>query len=332
MNEKLNNFFNSDDFIKALSCLDFEDDNTFNLVGMLVNYAITYNILFPDSDNISSMIEELSLFLKSKNININKFVAGQVVNEYCNTFQIDRNEAELNKVRVYEYIYNKFAIEGYYFHGFNSVFLNDIKSKGLTTGNRQWEIEELNDLNNLLIKKGVAKGLGFVFDNCQNTIFFSKRPVFSYHYASSSPEWFSIFCGEVGNIGSNNRLAYKKRDYEECLKNINTLLERKDFTLEEKKYVLFMFKKFWLMFANGKPMLALVKHIFRFGEPMYDGEYDKYMLNTGISRILHDSQLLDIKFTHDIEPDRIIYIELPRYDNIISRVRNLDENCANVSL
>lgn len=332
MGEKLSIYLNSDEFIKAISCFDYENDNTFNIIGMIINYTIMYNIIFPDSNNINEMINDLAQFLNNKEQNINNFISNQIIVEFCKTFNINRNEAEINKVRILEYIYNKITIEGYSFHGFNSAFLEDIKKEGLSINNREWDNDELIKLNKIFENKGIKNVLGFIFHNCQDAIYFSKRPIFTYHYASSSPEWFSIFCGETTLKTSNERLAYKKRDYEKALENINNLIENENFSTKEKQYILLIFKKYWLKFNKGEPTIALVKHIFKFGQPMYDGEYNNLTLNAGISRILQSSQLLNIKYEDNISPERIDYINLPRYDKIITRVRTINEEKKKISI
>jgi hypothetical protein len=159
--------------------------------------------------------------------------------------------------RIAAHIHTRCFKEGYAYHAFNGVFLDDILEHGLDPHRRIWDWSDLDQMDELV---GVGMFTGMANINSKGVIFYATKTKVIDLYGLRSPEWFSTFVGANAFITRNH---HKAKEYVtiQC-NNYTNQHTRAHLTSEEKEKVLAFFEKYWHMFCGEKstPMVAKFKN------------------------------------------------------------------------
>ena len=125
-----------------------------------------------------------------------------------------------NEIDVLKYIYDK---SGFIVHSTRENIYESLKENGLNGNDKPFDMEELNNIENLLSKKynQYISLFGWLmidkkFDK-DNFWFYDKTAKNAIYY-SNGPEWFNQFCGNAYADTIDEKHALKYRD-KECAKN-----------------------------------------------------------------------------------------------------------------
>ncbi|MDQ5932379.1 MAG: hypothetical protein QG649_464 [Patescibacteria group bacterium] len=263
--QNLESYFSSDTIarhIETASKGDFERKSDF------IGDVVQYNVLFPDAtpDQINKYAYAQSInYLSNPNSYSQREVqkADYIVSEVAQVLGIASDKIEAHKEDIAQYVYDKYVTNGFVFHGFNSAAEASIKQYGLSGEKREWDNNDIGEINAVFAKYGVENIAGWHELNSEGAYFVSDTPTASYSYAARSPEWFSSFAGgslNYASIREDDGRAFSRRDRAAARHSIESLMAKVNMDTSDQQYVLAFFDRHWNMLAEGtKPKLALVE-------------------------------------------------------------------------
>ncbi len=172
-------------------------------------------------------------------------------------FECVANFALQKGAKVNEIIQNYF-LEGYLFHTFNGAFETSISENGLILENKPWSLTELEEIRTIFSNHGKQNIFGLYQGEQKTPIYLSETIASSAYYAVSSPSWFLHFT--TGGMERNHydKEAFRNRDYESCLQNVEKLIKDNHLDVLEAQKVLDFFEKYYQIFKNDNPSILLV--------------------------------------------------------------------------
>lgn len=328
---------NSEKFLGRLhECPD--EESRAKLIGLAVEYCV----LHPDCAGFDTFISVPDLH----NLPI-KQRAALLVRSIAHKLDIAEADIPSADFLIFSYFKENVVKKGYFYHGFNGNFEDEIVKQGLRTKNRLWEWEELYEIAAIGKRAGVGMLLGWLDLNCENRVSCAATTGNLYRYSVASPEWFAQFVSEGFHIPNqkNKKGAFYRRDYQTARQNIEELCERlssrneddiragkayPNITSEEKDKLLDFFEKYWKIFTGERslPRAALISRLALQEDVLPFETLDDYKtflkdakLPADIESIIESCLLLDdgnndIQVGHDISPENLRIIELPAYEKV----------------
>lgn len=333
----IENYFISDQFLDMSNYFLNITNEPLSTMSILVHIGTLYYQLFNDEDFFS--YEKLNTFIYDT---ITEYIYENEIKE----FTINELKYELFiKEKLYNEIINnikdiellisfieKNTFKKYIFHSCKESCINSIKKYGINSNKTFTSQNELDRVNDIFTRHGIDNILGWQKINCENQVSYSESSLVSYSYATRSPEWFSEFTGYsyayiVNEISEKNMEAYIYDNYDLARNNLTSIMKIKNFSINEKKYIINFFNKNWKLYANKKPIIIMLskdEHI-----KLKDNYYNskelrdnaiKFMLDNYISNIDLDVQTYD---TININNANIIY--LPTLNDVINHTKKLQK-------
>ena len=291
---------------------------------VLYDALLKYKIIVDDKTLFSDYIEQLDKLLKKINdygnilVGVNNLICYMVL-KYLKIDNFYRTE---NKEKIISFIYDKYIANGYYIHGFNSVYEKTIRENGFIS---EVYINKYNDMNKI---KEIFKSKDYNIiekDFTSNNTFFTDDYIMACYYSAMSPLYYSkIFFNEklYGDIVKKNN--YLKQDYDLCFDAFKKFLS-KNFK-DEEDYILNVFDSEW-KYINSVPKrisLLLVKRSMITsdnGSKLEDYLNDKSNLFEIVDRMLI-SKNDKIPFNGEINSS---LIEIVSLDNFYDKKSDVDE-------
>lgn len=140
-----------------------------------------------------------------------------------------------NKKDIVTYIYKKYIEEGYYYHGFSSVYYNDIIKNGFISEEYTNYYEKFREVNKIFSKYNLDNYIEKDFS--LKTVSFTDDFLRSCFYSVYGPMYYSNF------LNSDN--DYLGSDYSLVITNINKVMSDNSFSEEDKKKVLDIISLEW---------------------------------------------------------------------------------------
>lgn len=180
-------------------------------------------------------------------------------------------ETEKNKVKLLNYITKVYIKNGYFFHGTTSQSIVYIKKNDLTSQFNDRSKQYIVNVNKIFEQHNIYR----MFEGKINELkifnfYVTDDPFSAIYYANQSPEFLSRFCANGGNMLDTSiydRNAFWRRDYDSCKRNINTFMNKNNFSRDEISIVNECFHKLWQLNVSNKqyPILFIGKrkHINR---------------------------------------------------------------------
>ena len=211
---------------------------------LLDEYIIQIEKLYKKIDSFDQII-----------IGINKLICYMTIKLY-NIRGIDLKE---NRNKVIEHVYNKYILNGYFIHGFSTVYENSIKVKGFMSEFYVNYYDQFNDVKKIFEKYGCGDILKKDFS--LNKTYFTDSFIMGCYYSSMAPMFFTniLFNRIFGDkLRKDN---YLKLDYNACISHLKRYLVNKSFDKNDIDYILYIIKKEWdlLYRVNKKISLMVVK-------------------------------------------------------------------------
>lgn len=149
-----------------------------------------------------------------------------------------------NRNAIIKYIYNKYVVEGYYYHGFSTIYENAITENGFIPDSYENFYSLMKHVDKIFSKYGASNIMKRDFDN--GKIYFTDDFIMSCHYSIVSPNYFYnlLFNEEV--YGKRIRKdGYLIGDYSTCIKNLKRFMSNNLFSEKDKNYVLKVVNDMW---------------------------------------------------------------------------------------
>lgn len=254
---------------------------------------LKYKIVVDDIYLFDEYLEQLEkLYRKLNNIEdisigINRLVARMVSIKLGFRNVPDR----LSRKVVISYIYNKYILDGYFIHGFNSTYFKDIEEKGFVPEVYENYYKDFIELNRIFVKYGVANAL--VKDFTSNKVYFTDDIVLACYYSKYAPLFFYKFLHNEEYFDKKTKLdAYEKDDFVSCTRALKKMMHDLSFSEKDRKTVSDLVKKEWNLLHkknNKKISLMLVKSRKIYGREcvkLEDFLEDKNDLGEVVDRLL----------------------------------------------
>ena len=261
---------------------------------------IKYKIVLDDIYLFDEFLEQLGKIYNKLNnyddieIGINKLIGKMVAIKLG--FK-DVNDS-INKKQLISYIFNKYILEGYYIHGFSTIYYDDIKVKGLIPNDYKNYYNSLKEVNKIFNKYGYNL-IDKDFDS--DKIYYTDDVIMACFYSICSPGYFHDLLFNHELFGDKvRRNGYLANDFDRSTRYIKIFMNDKRFSDLDKKCVLSIIKNEWDLIhkKNRKVDLLFVKRKRLFNNNKID-----------ISNFLYDE-----RDTYEIV-DRLLS---PKNGNVIS--------------
>lgn len=250
------------DFPKTI-CEEKMDSSYYTLfLGM--DAIIKYMIIIKDMDYFDDYLIQLELLLRKVD-NHNEIVSGinKLLMNYCKIkLGLKDVNSNQNKEEILKYIYRKYIAEGYYFHSFPSVFLEDVMQKGLHVDNYNYELESLKEIDKIFKKYN----FNHVFSKnleVENSCLFACDSFFmGCFYAYHSPYFLNEVCTDLVEKNKNYYLdCFFKKDYARCKKNLGYFMKKAGMFNSDMNSINQFFAKEWDLFYlnESRPVMAMIK-------------------------------------------------------------------------
>ena len=350
---RTNSYFQSEEFVnivkplKSIMNKNSTNDNI-ELIDHLISASIKYSILF--SEEIDSSNEGQKEFLEKvvKNMIENDsegyFEKSEKCKDYVTKLAFETLLSRLNltreslkdervKEKLGKAIIHKLRGTEYIYHAFNSAFFDSIKENGINPNINFTPQQEIDEIDKIFSNHDIGMICGWKKLNGENEVSYSTTPTVSYYYGMNSPEWFSQFTGQgfaYAPIEKYKKTAFLEGDYEAAKQNLQTLMKETEFSDDEAKKVMDFLDKYWRIYANRKPILAVIPQ--KTSDEQLE-QWDREMLRDSLFE--NDTERLfkfcfyqvdehaDCQTSETIDTSNAMYINLPTYSELIKRINRV---------
>ena len=270
-----------------------------------------------------------SMISISSNYELKKYVSKLYVDELLSKLELNRESLndENYKKSICSYIIRNLKGKDYKYHAFNSAFFDSILTNGINPNINFTPQHEIDIINEIFEKNGISMVFGWQKLNCEGKVSYSMTPSVSYYYGTNSPEWFAQFTGQGFPFNPPNKYiknAYVQGNYESAKNNLLTLMTERNFSSDDQKCVIDFFEKNWNIYANKTPMLAIIPDLHEDVSEYWTNKLlnDSYYKDD-IERIMNfclSEDGIDCQSTEKIDVSNAIFIEMPRYDEVVRKL------------
>lgn len=310
------------------------DDRYYSLlVGM--DAVIKYCIIVDDINQFDEYLIDVERLLR-KVYNYNDIKVGVnrlIINAVAKKMKIINTKDIENKKIIFNYIYDRYIVNGYFFHSFPSSNLNIVSSDGLLLSD--YKKDTVFEIDKLLSKYNIKAN--FIKDDTPSIVF-TDSPFMGLFYAYNSP----LFLDEVtSNLFENgkyyDRLAFFMKDCDKVKKNISFLARKKDMFASDKNKLQQFVDYYWDYFDinNSFPVFCLIRRNELSKNTLKDYEallnnLENEEIDSSITKLL-DTRFNNIKICENISPLSISILELPKIDELGIRKKesNSEKNKVN---
>lgn len=285
----------------------------FTFLDSLLKYQI---IIDTDVFLEEYIVQVRKLFKKIDNFyDINLGIA-KIIGKLCALkFNISDREDASSKRQILEYVYDKYIVHGYLFHGFCGVYKEQIKQFGFIPEAYQHSYAKFMEVDKIFRGHNISDIMGKNFH--ENFVTFTDDFMMGCYYGVHSPMYFSRLLSCIVEGEDCEVDAYFKNDYFGCFRNLSKLMRSAKLSDYEKKYITRVCCDEWKVLQRGSSNIniMLVKrekvgyHYLEDIDDILEGDND---LGEGILRIIH-SKFNHILVDFKLESSDISFIEIPNY-------------------
>ena len=283
---------------------------------LLFDSLFKYQVIIEDLEYLTDYVHHLDLlWYKIDNFHDISEGVSKILVKFCARKLGFKNKEEEHRKEILEYIYQKYIVDGYFYHAISDVFISNIQKDGFYPQKYENFYSEFEQIQ----KKFPSFFVDMDFHH--DYVTFTDDFVMACYYATYSPHYFSNFlCPKSSKKVEIN--CYAKRDYMGCFRGLKHMLKSKDMTEEDIKTIEDLCNKEWKLLRQNesKPTIMLVKRSY----------FSKNMIH-GIEEIIHNtkddlgslaSHIMDYKFDslpwRDFIPaNEISFLVIPYSDFVV---------------
>jgi len=304
---------------------DFSIDS-FILIGNEVALYIFYDalykykiiiddeFLFDDYlDQVEKLYRKLDSF-ESIKYGINKLICSTLITKLGIK---DINNQE-EKEKVVKHVYDKYIRNGYFIHGFNSIYVEDINKDGFTPEIYENYYDRFNKVNDIFSKYNCSNIINKDFNS--KDIYFTDDVVLGCYYSNYAPLFYYKFLFNEECFG--NRIRKDNcliSDIDVLNRHLKRFMNNNSFSESDKKYILdLVYDEYKLIHrSNNKISLLLVRRDKVFSKDAKEIDFlnDKNDLYEVIDRML-SPKYNNLEYDEFISKDEFNILELDCYYDI----------------
>ena len=275
-----------------------------------------FKLIIQDEDYLSNYLDNLDRLYKKIDsfdgleVGISKLICKMVSNK-LNIKDISSRDSQRE---IIKYIYHYYVEEGYYIHGFNTSYSDDIKNNGFIPEiyyNYYYRFIELNKI----LKKYKLSMIGKDFSS--NSVSFTDDFVLACYYSNYAPIFFYQFLLKNKIIKNKKNDYYLMDNYEEIMKNLKKFLSFHMINLKDREFIINLVNDQWdllhrcpkkisLLFVKKRKMFR--KEVVTLEDYLFD---DKNIYEV-VDRILNSKQK-NMLFKDVIDPSFLEIVNLDYY-------------------
>lgn len=226
----------------------------------------------------------------------------------------------LEKEKILKYIYDKYIVEGYIFHGFCGVFSDQIARYGMVAEQYQNNYHKIAVCKEIFEKNGL-----FIIDKdfSLRQLHFTDSFLMSCYYGANAPAYFAKIFGTFYENKNIDRAAYYKNDFFACFDNLNKLMKKYGISDVEKKSVIKICTELWQSLDKSRANISVLMVKRSYLGLNYLDDITKIVysaregdLTTAIGKILN-ARDDDILVTKRIDNSVIKFVEIPNYQALM---------------
>ena len=277
----------------------FETINNELSLYILYDALLKYKLIVDEEFYLAEFIEQIDkIYKKIDNYNqiivgVNKLIC-YIVSKYLKIKNINDSEG---KEQIIRHIYDKYILNGYYVHGFSTVYEDSIKNNGFISEVYINYYRDMVEVKKIFEKYKLEDLIDKDFT--VNKTYFTDDFIMGCYYSAMSPGYFSNVLFDKKICGKNNdRKSYLDSDYDSTISCLKKYMIDNFFKEEDMKFILDVFSKQWeyINKVDKKISLLAVK---------------RYLINDNYNSI--DEYLKDDDDVYDIV-DRMLS---PKNGNIV---------------
>lgn len=286
---------------------------------LIFDALFKYQIIIQDEAYFTEYVRNLEL-LWYKIDNFHDILEGisKILVKFCAKKLGYKNKIEEHRKEILEYIYNRYIVDGYFYHGVSHVYVDEIKRNGF---NPQ-KYENYYSRFQALQEKHPAFFTDMDFNH--DYVSFTDNFMMACYYAVYSPLYFSKFiCPKtVKNVELN---SYAKRDYLGCFQQLKTSLKAKDFKEDECEEIERVCNDNWKLLKQNEavPTIMLVKRSYFKKNEI--NKIEEIIQNSDEDISIVASRIMDYKFDSFnwdkfIPQDDISFVFLPYSQYVVKKI------------
>ena len=273
----LDSYLSRDDvlsFIKELKTSEryYEKRNSLNIPISYYSYEealfifydalLKYRIIIDDIYLFPEYLDQLDkLYKKLDNFDDIKFGVNKLICKILTIkFDIKNIELEESKDLIIQHIYNKYIKEGYFVHGFSSVYVDEIKVNGFVPEKYENYYDRFREVNKIFEKNNVVNIFSKKFN--ETSVFFTDDFVLGCYYSIYAPMYFFKFLMNEECFGKIKRKdGCLKDSYSILISPLKRFMSNNLFNDNDKKEILKLVDDEWNLLhrKDKKISLLLVK-------------------------------------------------------------------------
>lgn len=209
--------------------------------------------LFDDYlDQIEKLYRKLDNF-ESIKFGINKLICSTLITKF-NIEDVEKKEA---KEKIIKHVYDKYIRNGYFIHGFNSIYIEDIKNNGFIPEDYKNYYDKFSNVNSIFEKNNCSNVISKDFN--EKDVYFTDDLVMGCYYSCYAPLFFYklLFNEEIFGKGirKDNCLHI---EYVELIRHLKRFMNNNSFKDEDKKYILSLMEDEYNLIHSDKEKISLL--------------------------------------------------------------------------
>lgn len=267
--------------------------------------------LFDDYlDQIEKLYRKLDSF-ESIKYGINKLICSTLISK----FNIKDAKSQEAKKTIIKHVYDKYIREGYFIHGFNSTYVDTIKSNGFTPEVYENYYDGFNKINSIFEKYDCSNAINKDFK--EKEVFFTDDLVMGCYYSAYAPLFYYKFLFNEEAFGNRIRKDdCLKSEYNEIIRHLKRFMNNNSFKEDDKKFILDIVENEYKLLHRSKEMISLllVKRNIVFSKDAKEEDFlnDKNDIYEIVDRILNP-KYNNLEYDKFISKDDFIILELDTY-------------------
>lgn len=219
-----------------------------NELALYIFYDILlkYKILIDDLALFGDFFEQVQKLYKKLNtcddlvLGINKVICNFVANK----LEVRDFKTREGRNTLITYIYNKYIVDGYYYHGFSTVYEDSILRNGFMPDDYHNFYDMIDKISQIFSKYGVSHVLNKEISS--GKVYFTDDFVMSCYYSMVSPSYFYNFLFNHEIYGKKIRKdGYLINDYASCIKPLKRFMSNNLFNEKDKNEIVNLVSKIW---------------------------------------------------------------------------------------
>lgn len=209
--------------------------------------------LFDDYlDQVEKLFRKLDNF-ESIKFGINKLICSSLISK----FKIDDIDRIESRETIIKHVYEKYIKDGYFIHGFNSTYIEDIKNKGFDPEVYNNYYERFSKVNEIFDKYNCSNIISKNFN--EKDVYFTDDFVMGCFYSIYAPLFYYKFLFNEESFGNRIRKDdCLSSDIDVLNRHLKRFMNNNSFKEEDKKYILDLVNDQYKLLHRSKEKISLL--------------------------------------------------------------------------